>query len=181
MPGKNLSIPRDSLSPRQRIALNLFTVWVLASLVVFVYALFATPSPVAEETPGIAPKLPPILATPVVTGDLWWRVYMVTERGRTLKSALFSDNTTGRYVEIHTDLRNDGTRPLSMPRIALVDSRGREYEADSTLKWYVQDGRDCTYDDLPPGVPRLCSFIYEVAADATGLRAVWHGDSVTLD
>lgn len=123
----------------------------------------------------------PALATPVVTGDLWWRVYMVTERGPALKTALFSDNTAGRYVEIHTDLRNDGVRPLSMPRILLVDSRGREYEADSALKWYVQDGRDCAYDDLPPGVPHLCNFIYEVAADAAGLRAVWHDASITLE
>ena len=88
------------------------------------------------------------------------------------------DKTTlGRFILLQAEIENLGTRPVSFAGIDLIDDQGRTFDQLEGGHWYVAEEEQCLdYDQLNPGVPRLCTQYFEVPANASGLSAYIRSD-----
>lgn len=127
----------------------------------------ATPLPVAKSKAG--------LNDDVIVGEVRWRITAVEDLGKTLKGInLFAqDKTTpGRFIRVEFEVENLSAETKTFSGVNLVDSRGRSFVAMKDAFWYISNEKQCMgFEQLNPGVPRLCETIFEVAADSEGLQA----------
>lgn len=109
----------------------------------------------------------------VVLGKLRWKVLMVSDEGQTLASdnQFIDDATTGgRFVRVAFELEDLDTDRMSFLGVDLVDAQGRTFGSFDNGFMYVEDARRCIMEVLQPNIPKTCEIIFEVPANATGLR-----------
>ena len=114
----------------------------------------------------------------VRVGDVRWKLLSARDRGSVLKASesryatIASDKTTpGHYVEIAMEVENLGTDMKTVTDVKLVDSKSREFTSSSDTSEWVPEGKDLfILSNLNPNVPQQFMAIYEVPADASGLK-----------
>jgi hypothetical protein len=80
--------------------------------------------------------------------------------------------TTGKFIRVRFEVENRSSGLLTYGGIGLVDGQDREYNRRSGMYSYIPNEEDCGFIvNLNPNVPKVCTEIFEVAADATGLKA----------
>ena len=108
--------------------------------------------------------------------EVRWRVLSAEDLGNTLSSSnMFVDSktTAGRFVRVRFEIENLSNDLLTYGGVDLVDNRGREYIAYSEAFMFLLDGENCYFiTNLNPNIPKICTVIYEVAADAADLKIV---------
>ena len=127
----------------------------------------ATPLPVVEGQAGINDD--------IIVGDVRWQALAVEDLGDTLVSDnMFTEDMTtpGRFIRLQFEIENLSSATKTFSTINLVDNRGRSYDTLTEGIWFVPQSEQCMgFDQLNPGVPKLCSVIFEVPTDAEGLQA----------
>jgi hypothetical protein len=111
-------------------------------------------------------------------GDVRWKLISARDRGTVLKAsesryAVIAKNktTTGKFIEITMEVENLGTDMKTVTNLKLVDAKNREYTNSSDTSEWAPEGKDLfLLSNLNPNVPQQFVGIYEVPADATGLK-----------
>jgi len=113
-------------------------------------------------------------------GDVQWELIDARDRGNTLKASesryasIASDKTTtGKFIEITVEVENFGTDMKSVTNLTLIDDKNREFTSSSDTSEWVPEGKELfLLSNLYPNVPQQFIDIYEVPADATGLKVM---------
>lgn len=106
-------------------------------------------------------------------GDSEWIVIEAREMGSTLGGNMFTEakGSEGKFVYVRykvTNNTNEEQAVLFTP--AVQDSKGRRFEELDDLEFYLPEGQTgMTMEQLPSGLPKTFSTIFEVPADATGI------------
>lgn len=154
----------------------------------------ATDAPAAEE-PTDAPEEEPTAVALAKVGELVlvgdrseWTVTGVEDRGQTLESGnQFIDNltTSGRFILVSATTKNvaDDADYIGSPKV--VDSQGREFDSKTEAMFIIDDVQKCILEKLNPGLEKACAWVFEIPADASGLKlrlsAGLFGDPVDVD
>ena len=108
--------------------------------------------------------------------EVRWHVLSAEDLGDTLSSSnrfVDSKTTAGRFIRVRFEIENLSNDLLSYGGLDLVDNRGREYASYSESFMFLPDEEECSFiENLNPNIPKICTVIYEVAADAAGLKIV---------
>ncbi len=131
-----------------------------------------TSEPSPTETPIPVPTSAPQVGEDVRVKDVRWRVLGAEDLGTELKSDnQFIDNVTtpGRFIQVRFEFENLTKDMLSFGGVSLRDSQIREYNDYSDALWFIPDNERCIFENINPNIPKTCTTIYEVAADAAGL------------
>jgi zinc-ribbon domain len=128
-------------------------------------------NPAAAAAPEIQYKI----GDKVELSDSDWTVVGAKDSGKKLKSNnQFQEDakTDGRFVVVNFRVVNKTPKEERiMDHPALVDSRGREFKDYDHQAFYLPEkAKTMEMEALPSSMPREFWAIYEVPADATGLR-----------
>ncbi len=117
------------------------------------------------EQPAVA------IGEPVTVGDVQWTVTNAypTER---LESSFgqFGDPKQGNFVVVDFDFTNNSNEALTLATqsVALLDSEGRESQADTDSFEYIPRDRNIFLEQVNPGVTEQGSIIFTVAPGTSG-------------
>ena len=108
--------------------------------------------------------------------EVRWHVLSAEDLGDTLSSDnrfVDSKTTAGRFIRVRFEIENLSNDLLTYGGLDLVDNRDREYTSYSESFMFLPDEEECSFiENLNPNIPKICTVIYEVAADAAGLKIV---------
>lgn len=110
----------------------------------------------------------------VQVGKIRWKFLEVKDLGKELKSNnQFTDpkTTSGKFIQVRFEVENQGTEAASYGGIDLVDGKARTFKAYDERFSFVPEGEGCVLEQLNPNLPKTCTEIFELPADATGLKA----------
>jgi hypothetical protein len=109
----------------------------------------------------------------VSVGRLNWKVTKVTVLGQRIESGnqFISDLvTSGQFIDIRFYVENTSKDPLATTgTLQLVDDQGRRFEPGFVLDTFIDEPCN-TRASLNPGISTTCEAIYDVPADAKGLK-----------
>ena len=114
----------------------------------------------------------------VRVGDVRWKVTEVKDRGNTLKGSeskypSFTKNkaTSGKFVQITVEVEKLGSEIKSASNLNIVDEKGREFIHATDVSSWLPEGKEMfLLSNLNPNVPQTFTDIYEIPADAVGLK-----------
>lgn len=111
----------------------------------------------------------------VVFGDSKWTVLAAEDKGNSLKSnnRLQKDaSTDGRFILVRFKVVNTTSKEEKLLRApVVVDDQGREFKEIERQTFYLPEGTtSLTMKALPAGMTKEFAAIYEVPADAKGLK-----------
>ena len=127
----------------------------------------------AEPTASPAPEPTYGVNQDVRVGDVRWKILEANDLG----SELVSDNqfidsvpTTGKFVGVRFEIENLSNDQLNFTDVGLIDSAGREFTPKDDVYHWIEDNEKCIYEQLNVNVPKICTVIFEIPADATDLQ-----------
>ncbi len=136
---------------------------VLLSLLTLVVALLACKS---------APPKEAKLGETVTFDDSAWVIVSATNIGPELTGITGNKKTAGKFVKVEFKITNTGKKDESIldhPKV--VDDQGREFgPMDDQALYIPEPEQTLTLESLPPSIMKRFSALYEVPADAKGLR-----------
>ena len=107
--------------------------------------------------------------------DVRWTIIQAVELGGVLPSesdAVDDLVANGRLIGVRFAVENTGDDPLTFVGMRVVDDQDGSYAYLSDGLAFIVDAEACQMEQLEPGAVLLCTAIYDVAVDATGLQAV---------
>ena len=110
----------------------------------------------------------------VQVDEVRWKILEASDLGKTLKAKdqFTKDKTTsGRFVQVRFELENLSKDMLSFAGLDLLDAQGRTFKASSDAFQFIPTEEACVLENLNPNVAKSCTAIYEVPANAAGLKA----------
>lgn len=123
-----------------------------------------------ESTEESAEDTVASLGEPVSIGDVEWTVTDVLESD-TLVSPFGAEE--GNFVIVDVTFQNNSNQDLTLatPFVALLDSQGREFEADmgDNLS-YLYPEEIMFVDHVQPGLTKEGKIVFSVAPDSSGLK-----------
>lgn len=146
----------------------------------------AAPAQPAPGQPDAAPPPPePSVGRgqDVFIGQSRWKLLDAQDLGSVLESDsedLAPLEAGGRLIRIRFEVENTSEEGTTFADLELIDSQGRRFEPSIDAIWFIDEAEQCPADELDPAVPKICTKIYDVAADASGLKAEVF-DLVTFD
>jgi hypothetical protein len=129
-----------------------------------------TVTPLPPDTPTPAP----VIGQDVLVGEVRWKMLTAENLGNQLVSNnQFIDplNTAGKFIKVRFEIENRSKDMQSFIGFDLIDSQGREFTSSSDAFMFIDGNEACVLVNLNPNLPKTCTAIYEVPADATGLKA----------
>lgn len=127
----------------------------------------------AQPAPTEAPEPTYGVNQDVRVGDVRWKILEANDLG----SELVSDNqfidsvpTTGKFVGVRFEIENLSNDQLNFTDVGLIDSAGREFTPKDDVYFWIDDNEKCIYEQLNVNVPKVCSVIFEIPADAADLH-----------
>lgn len=120
------------------------------------------------EEPADQPAV--ALGEPVTAGDTVWTV--TEARQATELTAEFAEPEQGNFVIVNFDFTNNGSEAVTLDTasLTLIDSEGRESQADPDKFQYIPEDRNIFLENVNPGVTDQGQAIFTVAPDASGFR-----------
>lgn len=108
------------------------------------------------------------IGEPVQVGEVQWTVTGAESTNQL--TAEFQEPRQGDFVVVNFTFTNNGTeaKALTSESITLIDSQGRQFEADTDTLLYVDPSESILFEEVNPGVTREGTVIYTVAPDASG-------------
>ena len=136
----------------------------------------AAAQPAGDVAATTAPAAPSAyqVGDDVRVDEVRWKVLEAADLGKTLKSTnqFVKDKTTsGRFVRVRFELENLSKDMLTFAGLDLVDDQGRTFKPSSDAFQFIPSEESCVLENLNPNVAKSCTAIYEVPANATGLKA----------
>ena len=144
------------------------------------------PAPTVAPTlpePTVAPTLPeptaiptplPAIGQDVKFDKVRWKITSAQDLGNKLKSGneLIEDKTTaGRFIKIRFEIENLSNDNLYFTDFDLVDDQNRTYKSSSDVLLFIPSNEMCMLQNLNPNIPKTCTSIFEVPANARNLKA----------
>ena len=144
------------------------------------------PAPTVAPTlpaPTVAPTLPaptaiptplPAIGQDVKFDKVRWKITSAQDLGNKLKSGneLIDDKTTaGRFIKIRFEIENLSNDNLYFTDFDLVDDQNRTYKSSSDVLFFIPSDEMCILQNLNPNIPKTCTSIFEVPANARNLKA----------
>lgn len=132
------------------------------------------PAAPAADQPAEAPASYTI-GQDVQVGEAKWKILEVKYLGQELKSDnefMEPKKTNGNFVLVRLQVENGKTEAATYAGISLVDDKGRKFERYSEQFGYIPDEEACVLEQLNPNLAKTCSEIFELPADAKGLKAL---------
>lgn len=111
----------------------------------------------------------------VTVGDARWKILEARDLGKELKSDnefIKPKTTAGKFVLVRLEVENRKTEAATYGGINLVDGKGRKFERYTEQFGFVPEAESCVLKQLNPNLPATCSEIFELPADAAGLKAL---------
>lgn len=142
-------------------------------------ALSGAAQSAAPTEPAAAPVATSALAAFTVGQDVQvdevrWKVLAAADLGTVLKSKnqFVKDKTTGgHFVQVRFELENLSKDMLTFAGLDLVDDQARTFKPSGDAFQFIPTEEACVLENLNPNVAKTCTAIYEVPANATGLKA----------
>ncbi|MEW5987495.1 MAG: hypothetical protein AB1791_12750 [Chloroflexota bacterium] len=134
----------------------------------------APPETTHTEEPEPSPTALPGLGIDVILAEVRWRILEAEDLGQTLASDnqfIDSLTTPGKFIKVRFEVENLGADLASSVGFDLVDDQGRTFIASTDVFYWIPEQENCFLVNLNPNVPKICTAIYEVAANAAGLKA----------
>ena len=128
---------------------------------------------IEEEVPAAEPAVG--LGQDIFIGQFRWKLLDVQDLGSVIESS--EDDLVplqaqqGRLIQIRYEVENTGSELATTKGIKIIDAQGRRYEDSVDANWFIVEEEQCLSESLEAGVPRVCTKIYDVPLDATGLKA----------
>lgn len=132
-----------------------------------------TPPPAETPTPEPTPTSPPTIGQDVNVGEIRWKFLEATDIGQELKSDnqfIESKTTGGKFVKIRFEIENLGTDAVSFTGIEILDNKARTFKPYQDRLFFIEDNEQCIFLQLNPNLAKTCTEIFELPADATGLK-----------
>ena len=108
----------------------------------------------------------------VTIDDSTWVVVSATNIGGELTGITGNKKTAGKFVKVEFKITNTGKKDESIldhPKV--IDDQDREFRPMDDQSLYIpQPEQTLTLESLPPSIMKRFSAIYELPADAKGLR-----------
>lgn len=133
-----------------------------------------------KETAPSTEKTPTVYSInqDVRVGDVRWRLVDVKDKGNILRASeskypTFAEDktTTGKFIEVTIEVENLSTEMKSVSNLKLVDDKNREFiHASDISEWIPEDKELFLLSNLNPNMPQQFTDMYEIPADATGLK-----------
>lgn len=121
-------------------------------------------------------ETPASIGDVVSLNDSTWEVVAAEELGSSLPGGMFAQSreTEGKFLYVRYQVTNDtNSQEMILFTPAVVDSQGRRFDQLDMQDIYLPDGEtSMTMEQLPAGVPRTFSGIYEVPSDANGFSFI---------
>lgn len=110
----------------------------------------------------------------VQVGKIRWRVLEAINVGQTLNS----DNefqeplqTNGKFIRVRFELENLSSDPIIFSDVNIIDAQQRKFQNHSEAAVFFADNKEfCALEQLNPNVPKTCTMVFELPADAAGLH-----------
>jgi len=114
----------------------------------------------------------------VKVGEVRWKLISIKDRDNILKASesryptIAKDKTTiGKFIEITMEVENLGTEMKSVSNLDIIDNKNRKFIAASDVsEWIPEDKEMFLLSNLNPNMPQQFTDIYEIPADAIGLK-----------
>lgn len=131
---------------------------------------------VATVEPTLAPTTEPlpVIGQDVIVDEVRWKILSAESLGNKITddNQFTKDLTTsGKFVKVRFEIENRSKDMLSYVGLNLLDAQGRKYTSSSNAFSAIDDSETCIIENLNPNITKICTHIYEVPADATGLKA----------
>ena len=132
------------------------------------------PEPTSAPEPTVAPTPAPAVGQDVRVGDVRWKVLSAENLGNILKSEnKFAKDlkTNGAFIKVRFEIENLSNDMLSYSGADLADDKERKFKHSSEAFSFIPDEeQSLIVTNLNPNLPKTITEIYEVPANATGLR-----------
>lgn len=155
--------------------------WVLMFLIVLSLACGsssrsggASSSPREKEQPAAEEKAAFTVGQDVQVGAVRWKFLEAVDLGKELKTDnqfIEAKQTSGKFVQVRFEIENQGTEAKSYAGIELVDSKGRTFKRYGEAIGFIEQAELCILEQLNPNISKTCTEIFEVPADAAGIKA----------
>lgn len=130
--------------------------------------------PAAALATELSPTPIPVIGQDVIVDQVRWKVISAENMGDVLESDnqfVGEKKTSGVFVEVRFELENLSNDMLSFTGLDLVDDQNREFTSSSDGLMFIDKAERCVFENLNPNIVKSCSAIYEVPANAKGLKA----------
>lgn len=110
----------------------------------------------------------------VIVDKVRWKILSVDNLGNRVAStnSFIKDKvTSGKFIKVHFEIENRSKDMLSFAGLDLIDSKGRKYTRSSESFPGIESDETCFIENLNPNITKTCVHVFEVPADATGLKA----------
>jgi len=128
----------------------------------------------SEPEPTVAPTPAPAVGQDVRVGDVRWKVLSAENLGNILKSEnKFTKDlkTNGAFIKVRFEIENLSSDMVSYSGADLADDKERKFKHSSEAFSFIPDEeQSLIVTNLNPNLPKTITEIYEVPANATGLR-----------
>lgn len=160
----------------------------------------STEAPADTPTPEPSPTPVPPTDTPapeaftigqdVIVGEIRWKILEAKELGQELKSDnqfIDAKTTSGKFILVRLEVENRKTEAATYAGINAVDDKGRTFEVYSEKFGFVDEKESCIFEQLNPNITKVYSEIFELPADAKGIRVgvgdleLFGGDEALID
>ena len=138
-----------------------------------------------NDTETVDLSLPPVphhsVGEYVRVGNVRWRTLSAGNRGNVLETTVDSLKTKERFIDVRFEVRNEGSDSFDfdiVDHVRLRDNQGREHEhflvpriglPDRYPSEHIPDDEECISLETKPNKSKICTGIFEVPTDATGL------------
>lgn len=131
------------------------------------------PAPPPQETTEPVQTDTVSLGQDVFVGQSRWRLLEAQDLGNILQNDsqdLAPLETEGHFIRVRFEIENTGSEVILFSDVALLDNQGRRFEPSVDAIQFIAEQEQCLTSELAPGAPQLCAKIYDVPADAAGLK-----------
>ncbi|MEO3809562.1 DUF4352 domain-containing protein [Sphaerisporangium sp. B11E5] len=117
---------------------------------------------------------PPAIGASVRDGEFTFRIDKV-RTATTVGSELLNTKAQGKFILVHFTVKNTGNKAQSFVGYSqkLMDTRGREFAADSTAAAYLQNSNSL-FEQINPGNSVKGVLIYDVPKDTKAAEVELH-------
>lgn len=149
---------------------------IVSLLSVVLFAVLALGSGKSSGGSGSSSSAPGKVGEALTVDDAEWLVQEAKDMGKSLKpTGILEDKeakTDGRFIQVKYKITNKGKQPGTVLMVKLVDSQSREFSTwDKQYGYLPKESEHLNIlEDIQPSMSRTYHALFEVPADAKGLK-----------